>query len=112
MGELAYVGDDRIITLWVRNVMAVPAKIVPGQPEVWIYTRDSKGRVLQIEPVRIIAMETTAVNSVIRGNGQEKFAIKFRAPILGVNQRLYVSLAQANAADEPLLVELTVPGTR
>ncbi|MBS1807507.1 MAG: hypothetical protein JST84_04880 [Acidobacteria bacterium] len=113
MAELAYVGaEERVIKLWVRNVMAVPAKIVPGQPELWVYTRDNKGRTLQIEPVRITKIETTAQNGVIRGNGQEVFQLHFKAPILGVAQKLYVSIAQANAADQPLLVEITVPGVR
>lgn len=113
MAELAYLGaEQRMVKLWVRNVMAVPAKIVPGQPELWVYTRDNKGRTLQIEPVRITKIETTAQNGVIRGSGQEVFQLHFKAPILGVAQKLYVSIAQSNAADQPLLVEITVPGVR
>lgn len=113
MAELAYLdADNRMIKLWIRNVTSVPVKVVPGQPELWVYTKDGKGRVLQVEPVKVISSQTSAQSSVIRANGQESYQLTFRAPILGTAQKLYVSIAQANAADEPLMVEVTVPGVR
>lgn len=101
----------RLVALSVRNTLDVPLKIVPNQPELYIQTLDDKGRVLQVEPIKPLKIETSRPDTLIAPDETVRYLITYEAPILGARQRLCVSVAQINAADEPVLIELT-SGTR
>jgi hypothetical protein len=51
---------SQLVVVAVRNTRKVDARIVPGQPEIYLETVDRKGRPLQIEVVKKLATETTA----------------------------------------------------
>ena len=101
----------RLVAISVRNTLDVPIKIAPNQPELCIQTLDDKGRVLQVEPVKLLKVETSRPDSLIAPDETARYLITYEAPILGARQRLCVAVAQINAADEPVVIELT-SGTR
>ncbi len=101
----------RLVAVSVRNTLDVPVKIAPNQPELCIQTLDDKGRVLQVEPVKPIKIETSRPDSLIAPDETARYLIIYEAPILGAKQRLCIAVAQINAADEPVVIELT-SGTR
>ncbi|MGH9840191.1 MAG: hypothetical protein ACREEM_15525 [Blastocatellia bacterium] len=101
----------RLVAISVRNLLDVPIKIAPNQPELCIQTLDDKGRVLQVEPVKPLKIETSRSDSMIAPDETARYLITYEAPILGARQRLCVAIAQINAADEPVVIELT-SGTR
>lgn len=102
---------QRLVAVSVRNTLSVPIKIAPNQPELSVQTLDDKGRALQVEPVKPLKIETTHSDSLIAPGEVARYLITYEAPILGAKQRLCVTVAQINAADEPVMIELT-SGTR
>ena len=83
------------------------ARIIPGQPEIYLETVDGKGRPLQIEVVKKLATETTATDGVIPAGATRYYAVVYETPILGARQRLSVVVGQTIAADEPATASLT-----
>jgi hypothetical protein len=102
-----HVAEAVRIAVAVRNTLDVPIKIVPGNPELQVQTLDKKGRVLQVEPIQALEVESSAPNGVIAPKQTAYYLIIYQAPIIGAKQRLRVAVAQINAADEPVMAELT-----
>jgi hypothetical protein len=98
---------SQLVVVAARNTKKRDLRIVPGQPGVTLETFDSKKRPIQIEMVRKLAVETTVVDEMIRGGETQYYAVVFEAPIMGVRQRLRVSIGHVAAADEPATVNLT-----
>jgi hypothetical protein len=95
------------IAVAVRNTLDVPVKIVPGHPELQVQTLDKKGHVLQVEPIKLLEVDSSAPNGVIAPRQTACYLLTYEAPIIGAKQRLSVAVAQINAADEPVTMELT-----
>ncbi len=103
--------NQRQVLVAVQNTLSTPIKIVPSHPELSIQTLDERKRVLQVEPVMPIKVETVNRGGMIAPGEVARYIVTYEAPILGAKQRLCATVAQINAADEPTLVELT-NGTR
>jgi hypothetical protein len=101
----------RQVAVSVRNTLSVPVRIVPGHPELQIQTLDEKGRVLQFEPVARLKVACSIADGMIAPGKTARYLITYETPVLGAKQRLGVAVAQTNAADEPVTVELS-SGTR
>lgn len=101
--------DDRtrVVVVAVRNTEASAIRVVPGAPDIYVQTLDAKGNPLQFEQVKKLGVETTALGSSIPAGATCYYALVYETPILGASQRLRVSIAQINAADEPAAAELT-----
>src|SRR5262245_23278645 len=97
---------SQLVIVAVRNTKNVDARIVPGQPEIYLDTVDSKGRPLQIEVVKKLATETTAKDDLIPAGATRYYAVVYVTPILGTRQRLRVIVGQTVAADEPATASL------
>jgi hypothetical protein len=98
---------SQMVVIAVRNTKSKDARIIPGQPEVYLETLDGKKRPIHIEAVRKLAIDTTAVDEVIPGGETRYYAVVYETPIMGARQRLRVAIGQTTAADEPATVNLT-----
>jgi hypothetical protein len=98
---------SQLVVVAVRNTRKVDARIIPGQPEIYLETVDGKGRPLQIEVVRKLATETTATDGVIPADAIRYYAVVYETPLLGARQQLSVVVGQTIAADEPATASLT-----
>jgi hypothetical protein len=98
---------SQLVVVAVRNTKKVAARIIPGQPEIYLETVDGKGRPLQIEVVKKLATETTATDGLIPADAIRYYAVVYETPILGARQRLSVIVGQTIAADEPATASLT-----
>lgn len=103
--------QQRLVAVSVVNTLSVPIQIAPQQPELCIQTLDDKGRVLQVEPVKLLKPEASRPSDFLEPGALARYVISYEAPILGAKQRLCVLVAQTNAADEPIVIQLTT-GTR
>ncbi len=103
--------DLRQVLITVRNTLSEPIKIAPGQPELVIQTLDDRDCVLQVERVKPQKIEWSVSNGLIKSGGEAQYVITYEAPVLGAKQRLCATVAQINAADDPVMIELT-KGTR
>lgn len=66
-----------------------------------------KGQVLHAESIKYRNVESAAPDGIIQPGRIVRFLITYDAPVLGARQRLGVAVAQTNAADEPVMLELT-----
>lgn len=107
----ALTNNEREVLVTLRNTLSAPVGIVPEHPELTVQTLDERGRVLQVEPVKALKVEMEKPDGLLAPSETRRYLISYEAPILGAKQRLCVSVAQINAADEPVIVELTT-GTR
>lgn len=98
---------SQIVVVAARNTKDREARILPDQPEIYLETFDAKGKPLQIDVVRKIATDTTAVGEVIPGGETRYYALVYEAQVLGARQRLRAVVGQTIAADEPATVNLT-----
>jgi hypothetical protein len=98
---------SQLVVVAVRNTKKVDARIIPGQPEIYLETVDGKGRPLQIEVVKKLATETTTTDGVIPADSIRYYAVVYETPILGARQRLSVIVGQTIAADEPATASMT-----
>jgi hypothetical protein len=97
---------SQVAVFKVRNSKKSGARLVPGQPEIFIETVNDKGKSVNVEPVRKLVQHTTALGDVIPGRGVEYYAVGYEAPILGAKQRLRVAVGLSTAADEPAIAAL------
>jgi hypothetical protein len=98
--------NTQLVVIAARNTKKTDARIVPGQPEIYLETLDGKGRPLQIEPVKKLAVETTATDGVIPGGETRYYALVYEAQVMGARQRLRAVVGQTTSADEPATANL------
>src|SRR6266498_2110886 len=98
--------QSQVVVLAVRNSRKKPARLVPGQPELFVETVDSRGRSLAVDPVEKLAEQTTAVDGFILAKSTVYYAIVYKSKILGVNQRLRVAVSMTTAADDPSIAPI------
>jgi hypothetical protein len=104
--------DDKdgsaIVIVAVSNILPEPLRIVPGQPDLAIETRDDHGRkALLVEQIKPLHIESSGLGDSIPAGATLYYAIIYKRPVLGVRQHLRVSVGQINAADDPAVVDLT-----
>ena len=96
-----------MIIVAVSNVLPEPLRIVPGQPDLSLETRDEQGKkTLLVERIKPIHIESSAFGDSIPAGSTLYYAIAYRRPVLGVHQHLRVTIGQINAADEPAVADL------
>lgn len=102
--------QTRIVVFAVKNTLADPIRITPGQPELFIETTD-KGKTVQSEHLaRLYSFSTLEPDALFEAGSVQFFVIAYHPPILGVQQTLRIGISQTNAADDPAGVNLTVKG--
>jgi hypothetical protein len=97
-----------IVIVAVSNILPEPLRIVPGQPDIAIETRDDQGKkTLLVEQIKPLHVESSGLGDSIPAGATLYYAIVYRRPVLGVRQRLRVTVGQINAADDPAVADLT-----
>jgi hypothetical protein len=98
-------GQQQVLVT-VRNTLVTPIHLVPGQPELSLRTLDRKGHVLQVETLKPASVDTTNTTGLLAPNSVASYLLTYPAPMLVTGQKLFVVLAEATAADDPLLLEV------
>jgi len=97
-----------IVIVAVSNILPEPLRIVPGQPDLAIETRDDQGKKsLLVEQIKPLHVESSGIGDSIPAGSTLYYAIVYRRPVLGVRQHLRVTVGQINAADDPAAADLT-----
>ncbi|MFY9607619.1 MAG: hypothetical protein WAU45_03285 [Blastocatellia bacterium] len=97
-----------IVIVAVSNILPEPLRIVPGQPDLAIETRDDQGKkALLVEQIKPLHVESSGFGDSIPAGATLYYAIVYRRPVLGVRQHLRVTVSQINAADDPAVADLT-----
>ena len=97
---------QRQMLITVRNTRATPLNLVPGQPELSLRTLDRKGRVLQVETVKLVSADATNTTGLLAPQGIASYLLTYPMPMLVSGQKLFVVIAESNTADDPLSLEV------
>jgi len=98
--------DDRLVVVAVRNSTTSNLRLVPGSPELQIQTLDKDGNSLLNSRLDIRYLETTAMDGLVMPGSTSFYALVYKAPTLGVNQKIRVTVAHKDAADSPVATAL------
>ncbi len=98
--------DNRLVIIAVRNKSASNLRLVSGSPELQIQTFDKDGNSLLNTKLDLKYLETTAMDGLILPDSTVFYALVYRSPTLGTNQKISVSVAHKDAADSPVVVAL------
>src|SRR5262249_16225293 len=96
----------RVYLVAGKNVENESLRLLPGHPDLVIESRDEKGKVIQLAPVKKLYLESTTSNNVIPARATVYFAVAYKSPVLGKQQRVRVTVGQINAADDPVIAGL------
>jgi hypothetical protein len=94
---------QRLLIIAVKNETTEPLRLIDEMPELNIQTVDKMGNSLQIERLTKKYTETTALQGAIPAGATVYYAVVYENPVLGVNQKLLVSVAHDRAADTPVV---------
>ncbi|MBS1808782.1 MAG: hypothetical protein JST84_11365 [Acidobacteria bacterium] len=97
---------QRQVLITVRNTLATPLNLVPGQPELSLRTLDRKGRILQVETLKPVAVDASNSTGLLAPQGIASYLLTYQTPILVSGQKLFVVIAESNKADDPFLLEV------
>ncbi|MBL8202631.1 MAG: hypothetical protein JNM09_00275 [Blastocatellia bacterium] len=107
-------GTPDVMQLYVevRNISGQGVKLIGDQPDIFIETFGTKKARLNIEPVRGKTIRNFPTSGWMNAGEVKVMEVKFVRPILGIQQRLKVHVAQSMAADDPVVVDLTADARR
>jgi hypothetical protein len=101
-------GKHRLIVVAIRNTTNRGLRLLRGQPDLDINILDEKSRPVQLQQsVRKVHTETSSLSGTIPAGSTVYYAIVYETPILSTQQRLTLSVAHTEAADEPASSDLT-----
>lgn len=93
--------DFRVLLLAVRNAGAQPLKLIPGTPDLTLEMHDNKGKVINVQSIKPLHIELSDTSRELTVGDTIYYAIAYTPPLMGVQHRLRIVVAQTNAADEP-----------
>lgn len=99
--------EQRLAVVAVRNNTTTNLRLVPGSPELQIQMADAKGNGIGTERLERSYVESTSLEGMILPGSTVYYAFVYRAPILGVNQRVRVLVSHREAADAPAALPLS-----
>lgn len=98
--------ENRLIVVAVRNSTTSNLRLLNGSPELQIQTVDKDGNSLLTSRVDIRYLETTALEGLVLPGSSSFYALVYRSPTLGTNQKVRVVVAHQDAADAPISAAL------
>jgi len=98
--------ENRLVVVAVRNSTTSNLRLLNGSPELQIQTLDKDGNSLLTSKVDIRYLETTALEGLVLPGYTSFYALVYRSPALGTNQKVRVVVAHKDAADAPISAAL------
>lgn len=98
--------ENRLVVVAIRNSTTSNLRLVPGSPELQVQTLDKDGNSLLTSKLDIRYLETTALEGLVLPGSTAFYALVYKAPTLGTNQKVRVIVAHKDAADAPVAAAL------
>jgi hypothetical protein len=98
--------ENRLVVVGIRNSTTSNLRLLKGSPELQIQTLDKDGNSLLTSKVEIRYLETTALEGLVLPGYTSFYALVYRSPTLGANQKVRVVVAHKDAADAPISASL------
>lgn len=99
--------EQRLVVVAVRNETAGKLRLVPGSPELQVQTADKQGNAIQNERLERSYVESTSLEGMILPGSTVYYALVYKAPVIGINQRVRVLASHREAADAPVAVAVS-----
>jgi hypothetical protein len=94
----------------VRNTTGSALLLTATSPDLVVELVNDEGRPVNIESLKYLHLEPGDRNRKIESRGTAYYAVAYKPPVLGANQRIKLSVAHSNAADEPASIILSTSG--
>ncbi len=98
--------ENRLVIVAIRNSTGANLRLLNASPELQIQTLDKDGNSLLTSKVDIRYLETTALEGLVLPGYTSFYALVYRSPTLGTNQKVRVVVAHKDAADAPISAAL------
>lgn len=98
--------DFRVLVLAVKNAGAQPLKLIPGTPDLTLEMHDDKGKVINVQSIKPLHIELSDTSRELTVGRTIYYAIAYTPPLMGVQHRLKIVVAETNAADKPASIAL------
>lgn len=98
--------ENRLVVVAVRNSSTSNLRLLTGSPELQIQTLDKNGNSLLTSKLDIRYLETTALEGLVLPGYTSFYALVYKSPTLGTNQKIRVVVAHSDAADAPISAAL------
>lgn len=99
--------EQRLVVVAVRNETAGKLRLVSGSPELQVQTADKQGNAIQNERLERSYVESTSLEGMILPGSTVYYALVYKAPVIGINQRVRVLASHREAADAPVAVAVS-----
>jgi hypothetical protein len=97
--------EFRVLVVAVRNATSDTLKLTSDSPDLFVEMLGDDGKPLTVESVKKLHTASDA-SGVISPGGTIYHAIAYLAPVLNLRHQLKLAVAQTNAADKPVSIEL------
>jgi len=94
----------------VKNTTSDAVTVTATSPDLVVEMVNDKGRPVNIESLKYTHLELSDPTRKIQSGGVAYYAVAYKPPVLGANQRIKLSVAHSNAADEPASIILSNNG--
>lgn len=94
----------------VRNTTSSALTLTATSPDLVVEMVNDEGRPVNIESLKYLHLEPSDPTRKIQSRGTAYYAVAYRPPVLGAHQRIKLSVAHSNAADEPASIVLSNSG--
>lgn len=98
--------ENRLVVVAIRNSASTNLRLVRGSPELQIQTLDKDGNSLLTTKLDLRYLETTAFEGLVQPGSTTFYALVYKSPLLGVNQKIRIAVAQTEAIDAPISATL------
>lgn len=100
----------RMTVVAAKNVTQSGLRVVTGSPEVDLQTLNDAGQVVQVRSITRLHTEASRLDGAIPAGATIYYAVVYETPVLDVAQRVRLSIAQMNAADQPASTDIAGAG--
>jgi hypothetical protein len=94
----------------IKNTTSDAVTLTATSPDLVVEMVNDKGRPVNIESLKYTHLEPSDPTKKIQSRSTAYFAVSYTPPVLGANQRIKLSVAHSNAADEPASIILSNSG--
>lgn len=97
----------RLSVIAVRNVTTAPLRLLPDQPAMDLEMIGDGGQVMQLKTIDKIFTDTTSLAGALPAGATVYYAVVYEPPVLDRRQRVRLTFAHSEAADEAATSAIT-----
>lgn len=100
----------RMTVVAAKNVTQGGLRVVAGSPDIDLQTLNDAGQVVQVRSITRLHTEASTLDGAIPAGATIYYAVVYETPVLDAAQRVRLSIAQINAADQPASTDIAGAG--